>query len=451
MPRSVPARVGDMFLVALSAMMRRSGQGEHISASVLALTHAPKLDGLRPALSRLVEKHPLLTAHLRRDWRTWLPRWEMRDLAPGEALPFGLWREAGSPGALGAEARQVDDAHTHLESLRHEPIAGEFQARFDIVERRDGSCLAALSWCHLLLDGKGVEMLLADLAQLCDGIDEPCDASEPPVVNRTLAERVERTRPAVRHLTALSKMRIRSLAAAQEWPGRSRQRVITFEVPDAERVRHRVEQTSGALFPLAFFVACATRAHDRVLVHRGTLPGGYVASVPIQTRKRGGRGPIFHNNVTVFFFGSRRGDLDAIEQAAAHMKQQFAEMSRARLDEAFTELLGWMLRLPAWLFMKIVRWQMKGEFCSFFESHTGPFAPELKHFAGAPIANAWHLPCVSAPPGSGIFFGEHDGKLNVTLSWRDGCLTDEERRVMLASLIDDLLGEARPELVDAAF
>lgn len=439
-----------MFLVALSAMMRRGGQGEHISASILALPRVPEVSRLRPALVRLAKKHPLLTAKLRRNWRTWLPFWEVRDVADDESLPFGLWREAGSPGALGAEAIEVNDATAHLQALRHESIPGGFHARFDLVERRDGSCFASLSWCHLLIDGKGAELLLADLARLCEGIDEPCETADPPVVKRTVSERIERTKPAVRHLTALSKMRIRSLSSARTWPGRSWQQVVTLHAADAERVRQRVGQTAGALFPLAFYVACATRAHDRVLAHRGTLPDGYVASVPIQTRKRGARGPIFHNNVTVFFFGSRRSDLTGIEQAAAHMKQQFAEMSRARLDEAFTELLGWMTRLPAWLFMRVVRWQFRGEFCSFFESHTGPFAPDMTHFAGPPIANAWHLPCVSAPPGSGIFFGEHGERLNITLSWRDGCLSDEERRLLLASLIEDLLGEARPDLVDAA-
>jgi len=450
MPRLIPVRVGDIFLVALSAMMRRSGQGEHVSASILALPRAPRVDALRSALRRLVQKHPLLTARLRRDWRTWLPFWKVRAIAEGESLPFGLWREAGSPGALGAEAREVAEAGAQLAALRDEHIPARFQARFDLVERRDGSCLAALSWSHLLLDGKGAELLLVNIARLCEGIDEPCDFPEPPPVKRTFTEHLERTKPAVRHLSALARMHIRSLSGARTWRGRCHQRLITLDASDAERVRRRVAETTGALFPLAFFVACATRAHDRVLAHRGTLPEGYVASVPIQTRKRGARGPIFHNNVTVFFFGSRRAHLTSLDEAAAHMKQQFGEMSRARLDEAFSELLAWMMRIPSWCFMWFVRLQFRGDFCSFFESHTGPFAPELTHFAGEPILNAWHLPCVSAPPGSGIFFGEHAGRLNITLSWRDGCLSDEERRVMTASLIEDLLGESRPELVDAA-
>ena len=92
----------------------------------------------------------------------------------------------------------------------------------------------------------------------------------------------------------------------------------------------------------------------RVFQARGKGPGLYVASVPIQTRKRGARGPLFHNQVTVFFFGAKRETLGTIESAAAAIKSQFAEMSRARLDESFTTVLELMMRLPSWLFLAVV-------------------------------------------------------------------------------------------------
>ncbi len=131
------------------------------------------------------------------------------------------------------------------------------------------------------------------------------------------------------------------------------------------------------------------------------------------------------------------------------MKTQFAEMSRARLDESFSAVLELMMRLPPSLFMRVVRWQFKGEIGSFFHSHTGPFAPEISEFAGAKITNAFHLPCLGTPPGTGLFFNERDGRVTITVSWREGCLSDEERRLMAAQALEDCLGEPRPELADA--
>jgi hypothetical protein len=203
----------------------------------------------------------------------------------------------------------------------------------------------------------------------------------------------------------------------------------------------------GALFPMAFYVACTARAHDRVFRHRGRAPGGYVASVPVQMRKRGARGPLFHNHVAIFFFCARREHLDTIEATAAAMKQQFSEMTRARLDESFLAILDMMMRLPSWLFMKVVRWQFKGEIASFYHSHTGVFAPEMVEFAGGKIANAYHLPCFAVPPGTGLFFCERGGRVNITLAWREGVLSQEERQLMMEQTMEDLFGEPRPDLL----
>jgi len=172
-----------------------------------------------------------------------------------------------------------------------------------------------------------------------------------------------------------------------------------------------------------------------------------VVSVPVQTRKRGARGPLFHNQVSIFFFSAVREALGTIEAATTAMKQQFAEMTRGKLDESFLVVLELMMRLPSWMFMWVVRRQFKGEICSFFHSHTGVFAPELVEFAGAKVTNAYHLPCLATPPGTGLFFCERDGQVNITVTWREGCLSDEERKLMLAQTMEDLFGEPRPDLL----
>jgi hypothetical protein len=447
----VPVRVADCFLLALDAFMRRTGQGEHITQSVLELERAPDLAQLRTAAARVIQKHPLLAATLRRNWRTWLASWEIPAVLP-DALPLGLWRESGSPGALGAEAREVADPMARLEEIMCEPLTvGRMRvnARLDVVELRGGRCLLALSWRHTLIDGKGAELLLVELARLAEGIDAPIESKEPVRPPLTVKELIAKTKPAINRFTELAKLGFSSLSGPRPRAGRGRYQIITLDEADSNKLRARVESMTGALFPMAFYVACTARAHDRVFQQRGKVPGGFVASVPIQTRKRGARGPLFHNQVTIFFFAAKREELATIEGAAVAMKTQFAEMSRARLDESFSAVLELMMRLPASLFMRVVRWQFKGEIGSFFHSHTGTFAPEIGEFAGAKIVNGFHLPCLGTPPGTGVFFSERDGRVTITVTWREGILTDEERRLMAAQVLEDCLGEPRPELLDA--
>ena len=208
-PGRVPVRVADCFLLALDAFMRRTGQGAHITQSVLELERAPDLGRLRAAAARVVEKHPLLAARLRRNWRTWLAYWELPAVVPA-ALPIGLWRESGSPGALGTDAREVTEAMTRLQEIMAEPIATAtghpLNARLDVVELRDGRCLVALSWRHTLIDGKGAELLLVEIARLAEGIDAPIEGKEPVRPPLSIQELILKTKPAIHRFSQLAKL-----------------------------------------------------------------------------------------------------------------------------------------------------------------------------------------------------------------------------------------------------
>jgi hypothetical protein len=444
----LPVQVTDCFLLAHDDFMQRTGQGRHVSQSIIELDRVPDLEKVRAGLVQVVQKHPRLVARLRRDWRTLLPFWEV-PAPPACGLPLGLWREKGAAGVL-AGAVEINDVTDRLERCMVEPLATDgidFKARLDVIERCDGSALVAFSWSHLLIDGKGAELLLAEIGRLCDGIDLPCDVKEPPPIILRWSEKLQRKKAAVTHLENLAKVGAPSLSGPRPRAGRGHYWNLTLSLEDSMRMMKRVEGLVGSLFPMAFYVACTARAHDRVFRHRGLAPRGYVASVPVQTRKRGARGPLFHNHVSIFFFCAQRKQLGTIEACATAMKQQFADMMRARLDESFLAVLDLMMRLPSWLFMRVVRWQFKGEIASFYHSHTGAFAPELLEFAGGQVVNGYHLPCFAVPPGTGLFFCERSGRVNVTLAWREGCLSAEERRLMMGQAMEDLFGEPRPELL----
>jgi len=444
----LPVRVTDCFLLAHDDFMQRTRQGRHVTQSLIELDRVPDIEKVRAGLMRLVQKHPRLVARLRRDWRTLLPFWEV-PTPPARGLPLGLWREGGAPGSL-VGAVEIEGVMDRLERAMAEPLAEEgidFKARLDVIELRDGRAIVALSWSHLLIDGKGAELLLAELGRLCDGVDLPCDVKEPPPVVLPWNEKLKRTKAAVAHLENLAKIGAPSISGPRPRAGRGHYWNLTLSPEDSTRMTQRVEGMVGSLFPMAFYVACTARAHDRVFRHRGVQPRGYVASVPVQTRKRGARGPLFHNHVSIFFFCAQRAQLGTIEACATAMKQQFADMMRARLDESFLAVLDMMMRLPSWLFMRVVRWQFKGEIASFYHSHTGVFAPELLEFAGGRVTNAYHFPCFAVPPGTGLFFCERGGRVNITLAWREGVLSGEERRLMIGQAMEDLFGEPRPELL----
>lgn len=441
----VPFQVADSFVLALDDFMARTRQGGHVSQSVLELEGMPDLERLRTALRRVVAKHPLLVAHPRRSRRTLLPYWSVPEKPEG-SLTLGVAQEEGAEGVEGA--RCIADAREFLQATMMEPLPEvgglPSNARLDVVATRGGRGLVALSWSHLLVDGKGAELLLTEVGRLCEGIDLPDEAAPGSKPSLSLWAKFRKTQPAMNHLTGLQRTGTPSLGGPRPRRGRGFYEVLALDEAESARVKARIEEAGCALFPFTFYVACAARAHDRVFRARGREPAGYGISVPTQTRRRGARGPLFHNHVAVLYFHPQREHLGSLEAAAAAMRAQFAAMTRAKISESFDAVLDLMRRAPTRLFLWIIRAQFRGEICSCFHSYTGAFAPELREFAGARVLNAYHLPCLGTPPGTGIFAGERDDRLNVTVSWREGALSAEEKTLMVAQLRADLLGEPQP-------
>jgi hypothetical protein len=118
--------------------------------------------------------------------------------------------------------------------------------------------------------------------------------------------------------------------------------------------------------------------------------------------------------------------------------EQHARFTRERLGDSLNELMHAMSPIPSWLYMSFISLQMKGPFASFFHSHTGEFAAGLNQFLGAEIINAFHVPGVPTPPGTGIFCNEKNGKLVLTTCWHETVLQDAEREMMMEQLLEDL-------------
>ena len=297
----VPFQVADSFVLALDDFMARTAQGGHVSQSILELEKIPDLALLRVAADRLIAKHPLLVATPKRCWRTLLPYWSV-PTAPQGSFPLGIWREELASTAP-FDASVVSNARDFLQGVMMEslPKSGDLRcnARLDVVAREDGRCLVALSWSHLLLDGKGAALLLEEIARLCDGVDMPVNDPTPARPAVGLLAKLRKAKPALDHLTGLQKTGTPSLGGPTPRQGGGFYEVLTLPKEQFMIVLARIEAAGSTLFPFTFYVACVARAHDRVFRSRGREPEGYGISVPIQTRQRGAKGPLFHNHVAV--------------------------------------------------------------------------------------------------------------------------------------------------------
>jgi len=216
---------------------------------------------------------------------------------------------------------------------------------------------------------------------------------------------------------------------------------MNFTQEETSLIQARAVSLSG-LFPLSFYLASAARAHREAFLSRGQDPENYVSSIPVQLRRKWVGANPFQNRVTVLFFFMKRGNLDTMTDAVKAAHLQFEEMTRRDLGSSFSHVLGLMRRLPSHLYMKFLSTQFSGDITSFFHSSTGPFAIHLCELAGVNVLNAYHVPSVSAPPGSGLFFGESHGRISATFSWREGSVTEDEADLVMTKMKDDLMGQS---------
>jgi len=443
----------DCFVHTLESMMRRNGQHGLIGQTHLRLDSVPDIARLEESAARLAAAYPLLNARARRNPLNLLVTWREDKRVTGGKLPVNLWAEKGARVPEGRQATEVLSEGDWVDHVLNQPLGfrdGLRNLHIDLIFLRGGGSLLVLTWTHLLFDGKGAEFLVDALVNrpplgTAPGAAPPAAASPRHPVLR-LRDLVSEAGPVVARFSELTRNHYASLAGPRPRPGRLKFRMLNFDRDSTKRIQARMEETTGPLFSLGFYLACALRAHREAFLLRGEDPEHYVVSIPVQVRKKGRGNSPFQNCVTILFFALEREDLKSIETAAMCAQRQFEEMTRARLDRSFTAVLELMSIVPAPVYIRFLAQQFRGEITSFFHSFTGEFSANLESVFGASVTNAYHIPSVSAPPGSGLFFGLFNGRLNATFSWREGSVSEGEVDAVLARLRDDLLGRDGPDI-----
>ncbi len=432
----------DCFILALSRMMKRNGQHGLVGQTHLQLNGVPDVGYLRDGAKRLGDENPLLDAFPFRNPFTLIPSWRVEKDRRG-TLTVNLWREACTTNGDGLEADEVQSVHHLAEELLSRPLnsqGGLRNLRMDLIVLKGGNSTLLLTWNHLLFDGKGAELLVSALLRTTQGISPP---KQSPITEKShsLSEQFKKSRPAVDRFFALVSNKYQCLSGRRPKPGRLRYKLLRFTEEETARIQQRSVEFSG-LFTVSFYLACAARAHRQAFLSRGSDPDHYVSSIPVQMRRKGASPDPFQNRVTVLFFSMRREELLSMKSAVQAAQVQFEEMTRWDLGGSFSMILNLMRRLPSFFYMKFLGTQFSGEITSFFHSATGVFIGHLNELCGSVITDACHVPSVSAPPGSGLFFGESHGRLTATLSWRENSVTEHEADLILKQAVEDLTGAA---------
>jgi hypothetical protein len=409
--------------------MRQRGQGRHLAVSVLELDGVFDVERFRRGVAAFGAAYPVLFGEIYRDGLWSVPEW--RGTKSGE-----LECVEHSEGAAFQEValrRLSGDCRGHL--------------CLDVIPRRSGATIL-MTWNHLLWDGRGAELTLAEIGRFAEFPDRVGMPQErwgfPAAVSKPFLEKLKAVRPFTTRHAELREHRVVSIGAVRPVPSQPRFEILRFNPEESGRIRRKAELVTGGIFSLPYFLAVTMRAHAAVLRKRGLEGGAFECAVSTQLRKRGTMGALFQNQVSQMFFSLSLPQTEDLAEATHALHRQFERANREGIISGFLIMVNWMRRLPLFLYKLFLSREASGRITSFYYAHTGAFMPGIEKFGGAKITDGWHVPTVFQPPGTGLFFSERSGCLTASLCWRTGVLDDAEVAEMLGRVRADLLEETAP-------
>jgi len=212
-------------------------------------------------------------------------------------------------------------------------------------------------------------------------------------------------------------------------------KVVTFSPQESTRIIDNSYKEAGYLMLMPYILAKSILILHRMFEKRKDPIADYL--IPVSIDKRPAqliKKDIFFNHLSFFLFRISPQEADSFPMLLASIKEQMYNQVKSGLPEAFSKASFLMRIAPLPIVYLLLRLMTKGEIASFTFSFLGESSYESKHFLNTQIQNIFHLPRVPYPPGIGIFFNQYQGRLNATLSYIKGLITEPEINQILNAL-----------------
>lgn len=409
----------DWIIGMLDCMTQRATGAGNSSQIILELESRLDEGQLRDVVNRFSSHFPALSGCPARDGLNLAPFWKM-DRPVGSCTVKLLSGPMAETEALACLCHSLNAPF----ATRHDHVA------FHLVHAGPARSFLGMVFDHRLFDARGAEMFLDRLAAFANGEElvfppeQTHPTREPSLSNWTGKFRAGRNvNRMLRQCAAVHAARFPS-------PEKSSAFQYQFEMLDESENRHLTDAANEMgcySVKLPYLLALALEAVDRVFAARNIAPDHYVIPVSIDRRAaRADNQSLFFNQFSLLHFIITRADLGSRKSLVKSITLQAYEQTKNRLPEDFEQALMLMRILPVGIFATLSDRLFGGNFGTFAFSYLGESACLARTFLGHPIANLFHTPKVSTPPGIGIFLNEFAGRMNVTTSYLEGLLSPGE-------------------------
>lgn len=422
----------DWVMGVIDRIMRHTTCAGNASQVVFMLDSPPDEEKFRAALQRFLAHFPVISGTISRHY-TLTPYWKM----PRKALP--------APAPLTVTRLEGDETDLMVPLTRfiNTPFRNEREhLAFHLVYGKDAQCLA-LTFDHRLLDARGAEAFMGLFQEFLTSGEDPAVAARVNLLQgfdlsqwkaKFLAGQAVN-----RRIIALSQQVMRALPIQVGGRPGFRYRILSFDAEETARITKTAYSEAGYLMIMPYLFARVFQALHPVFEERRAEGTAYVVPVSTDVRQaKDIREQLFFNHHSMFFFQVDAEEVADLKRLIARLKAEMYAQVQSRFPQNLMAASALTRIMPLALMRRIFHLPLQGKIASFCFSHVSKCSYASHDLMGTRIINVFHTPRMPVPPGVGIFFNVFGGRLNATISWLDGTLTDEEVEGVAARLRSSL-------------
>ncbi len=303
---------------------------------------------------------------------------------------------------------------------------------FDLVKVINNHVLV-VSWSHILLDARGMELLMSSLDRTSDLMIFPDD----PELKLPWKIRLMEMRKVKNFLIDKIKPGLQLLHNTK-FDNRIKYMVIELSEFETQQLDDRADTMNVGLMKSSYYLGVTQIAFIN-LVNQVPDRISWVP-VPQDQRKKGRRGPVIGNQVSFMFYELAMRNQNLV-QVMTDLKNQMVSQMRMNLAKRYNIMMDSMRRFPSWLYRLLVASPTKGALASYFFSDTGDSLKGLKTILGLEVGDVTHFPPNSCYPGLTIIFMRFRGRQKIIYSYPSGAISQERMEQFNDSLKRQLLGD----------
>ena len=399
----------------------QSGIGNH-SELVLELKTPPDSAALKEALDNFNRRFPLLTGYPTRALNL-CPYWRIPQQLPYQPLRLETIKLSPEADYLAPLALQVNSPFRN----RREHLI------FMLVESGQRAFLGMV-FDHRLLDAKGAEAFLHCFQQFYENhtplqLSSSCPSHLNRWTQKLLAGR--QVNRFLLRITRQASLRTLPIDLKRE-PAKFR--IIHLDETKSQRLIKKAYAQAGYLMFLPYALAKTIQIMHKTF-EANKIPGSkYLIPVPMDQRniEEAHKESLF-NHFSFFMFDIDASKVNDSNWLLAEIKKQMYDQVKAKLPEAILNG-SYLFRIaPLAVTNFILKLMSKKSFASFAFSYLSNTYQQSK-LLGAAVQNIFHLPRTPKPPGIGVFFTQFENKLNISISYFEGLLSETQIDQIAADL-----------------